>query len=65
MANKNGIFIEDLLQICAHRLECFQAGDFACAENGKALAAVKDALKWLNRRTADRQARSVEGKSEL
>jgi hypothetical protein len=63
-SGKNGIFIEDLLNICAHRLECFQAGDFACGENEKALSAIKDALKWLNKRTADRQARGVEGRTE-
>jgi hypothetical protein len=61
----NGIFIEDLLHICAHRLECFQAGDFACKENAEALAAIEQAIKSLNTRTADRQARNVEGTNKL
>jgi hypothetical protein len=63
-AGKNGIFIEDLLHICAHRLECFQAGEFACDENEGALTAIRGALKWLNWRTKDRQTRGVEGRTE-
>ena len=58
---ENGIFLEDLLSICQHRLECFQAGDFACRENALALTKIQEALHWLNHRTADRQARNVEG----
>ena len=58
---ENGIFLEDLLHICQHRLECFQAGDFACRENALALTKIQEALHWLNHRTADRQARNVEG----
>ena len=60
-AGKNGIFIEDLLQICRHRLQCFQVGDFACRENALALTKIEEALHWLNHRTADRQRRNVEG----
>ena len=63
-SGKNGIFIEDLLQICRHRLQCFQNGDFACRENALALTKIEEALHWLNHRTADRQRRKVEGTSE-
>ena len=62
---ENGISIEDLLQICRHRLQCFQAGGFACRENALALTKIEEALHWLDHRTRDRQARGVEGKSEL
>ena len=61
IAGKNGIFIEDLLQICRHRLQCFQGGDFACRENALALTKIEEALHWLNHRTAGRQKRGVEG----
>lgn len=57
----NGIFMEDLLQICRHRLRCFQAGNFACRENELALTKIEEALHWLDQRTKDRQARNVEG----
>lgn len=56
----NGIFMEDLLQICRHRLQCFQSGNFACRENALALTKIEEALHWLDHRTKDRQARNVE-----
>ena len=61
---KNGIFMEDLLQICLHRLQCFQAGNFSCRENAEALTKIEEALHWLNHRTTDRQRRKVEGTSQ-
>ena len=61
----NGCFQEDLIAIVIDRLQCFQAGDFACRENALALTKLEEALHWLNHRTADRQVRGVEGKSEL
>ena len=60
-AGKNGIFIEDLLQICEHRLKCFQAGAFACKENEQALEKIQEALHWLNSRTSRRQRCGIEG----
>ena len=57
----NGCHQEDLLAIVIDRLESFQAGEFACEENHKALGCIKEALKWLNHRTAVRQKRGVEG----
>jgi hypothetical protein len=59
----NGCFQEDLIAIVIDRLQCFQAGDFACRENALALTKLEEALHWLNHRTNDRQARGVEGKS--
>lgn len=61
----NGISIEALLAIVAHRLECFQAGPFACTENGLALTKVNRALQFLLQRTQDRTARGVEGTSKI
>lgn len=58
-----GFHNEDLLRIVRHRLECFQAGPFACDENAKALDHVIVALATLDKRTEDRRARGVEGKS--
>lgn len=57
----NGCFMEDLLAICIDRLRSFQAGPFACRENALALTKLEEAMHWLNHRTADRQARGVEG----
>lgn len=57
----NGCQQEDLLAIVIHRLESFQAGEFACVENQAALIHVKGALSWLQARTMARQKRGVEG----
>ena len=57
----NGVQNEHLLAIVEDRLACFQAGPFASSYNQEALIGVRDALAALHRRTADRQARNVEG----
>jgi len=57
----NGCTIEDLLYIVQDRLECFQAGDFACQENEIAKTKIEESLMWLHKRTLERQARGVEG----
>lgn len=59
----NGISNEALLAIVQNRLECFQAGPFACQENEDALVATKEAARILKKRTEDRISRGVEGKS--
>jgi len=60
----NGGFIEDLLAIVQHRLECFQQGPFPSNYNDLALNSVKNALGFLGERTEDRHSRNVEGKLE-
>lgn len=60
----NGVQNEHLISIVIDRLQCFQAGDFACRENALALTKLQEALHWLEHRTKDRQQRGVEGKNE-
>ena len=60
-AGVNGCQIEDLLTICKHRLEGFQAGDLSCNENKLALTNIEYALYSLHKRTEDRKQRGVEG----
>lgn len=57
----NGCQHEDLIAIVIDRLRSFQAGPFACRENDLALTKLEEALHWLNHRTAEREARGVEG----
>lgn len=57
----NGITHEALLAIVIDRLECFQAGPFACQENQLALEHVRAAQSALKSRTEKRLARGVEG----
>ena len=59
----NGCHQEDLLAIVLDRLQSFQSGEYACRENAIALTKIEEAMMWLNKRTADRQARGVEGTS--
>jgi hypothetical protein len=59
----NGVQNEDLLAIVIHRLQGFQSGNFACRENAIALTKIQEALMWLEKRTADRKARGIEGKN--
>ena len=57
----NGAFVEDVLIAAVHRLEFYQESKFASKENASAIAYIKDALRVLNDRTKDREARLVEG----
>lgn len=59
----NGVSIESLLAICIDRLEGFQSGPYKNDRNAFALADLKSAMRFLKERTADRQARGVEGTS--
>jgi hypothetical protein len=61
----NGISNEALLAILIDRLEGFQSGKFACHDNQVALDHLQSARLWLHKRTMDRVARGVEGKSAV
>lgn len=60
----NGAFVETVISAAKQRLEFYQTaseGRFACRENAIAITKLDEALMWLNKRTADREARGVEG----
>lgn len=59
----NGITQEALITVCIDRLRCFQVGAFACDDNLDALTHLEAALTCLQKRTRDRLARGVEGRS--
>lgn len=61
---QNGAFVEDLLRAVVARIEWYQESKFKCRENAIALTHVETALLWLGKRTADREARGVEGTHE-
>lgn len=60
----NGITQEALLAIVIDRLRSFQDGPFRCRENAIALTHIEEALMWLQRRTAARIKRGVEGTNQ-
>jgi hypothetical protein len=57
----NGVTHEALLAILIDRLECFQRGPYACAENAQTLTFLESAQECLLNRTRACMARGVEG----
>ena len=60
----NGAFVEGVIAAAIDRLEYYQASKFKCRENALAITDLESAQNWLNRRTAEREARQVEGTHE-
>lgn len=56
-----GVFIESLLETCVQRLSTVNTGDLATRETSIAITKIQEALMWLEKRSADRQLRNVEG----
>lgn len=61
----NGIFHEDLLAIVINRLEHFQASEFSCEENAKAIEYLKLAIEALSSRTKRRDNAGVLGTNNV
>lgn len=57
----DGTTNEDVIEVLINRLTFLNAR-FPCRENAIAITHIETALLWLNKRTADRQVRGVEGK---
>lgn len=57
----NGAFVETVIFAAKQRIEYYQASKFNCRENAIAVTKLEEALMWLNKRTADREERQVEG----
>ena len=60
-SNPGQALLEDVVLAAVQRLRFFQASKFACRENAIALTHLETALLWLQKRTADREEREVEG----
>ncbi len=61
----NGAFVEGVIAAAIDRLQHYQASKFQCNENGRAIMHLERALEELDNRTADREARSVEGTHQV
>jgi hypothetical protein len=61
----NGAFVETVILACIDRLSYYQRSDFASDYNRKAIECLVGALDNLQKRTADREARGVEGLHEV
>lgn len=58
---RNGWQNEEVLEVLIDRMK-FLNGKFSCRENSIVITKLEEALMWLQKRTADRKARGVEGK---
>ena len=58
----DGTTNEEVLAVLINRMNSLQA-KFPCRENAIATTHLETALLWLEKRTADRKARGVEGKN--
>lgn len=58
----DGTTNEEVLKVLIDRLQ-YLNGKFPCRENAIVITKLEESLMWLNKRTADRQARNVEGKA--
>jgi hypothetical protein len=57
----DGTTNEELIEVLLDRMNYLQS-KFPCRENALAITKLDEALMWLNKRTADRVKRNVEGK---
>lgn len=58
----DGTTNEEVLKVLIDRLQ-YLNGKFPCRENALVITKLEESLMWLNKRTADRLARNVEGKA--
>jgi len=59
----DGTTNEEVLEMLIDRMQFLQKA-FPCRENAIVITNLEESLMWLNKRTADRQKRNVEGKHE-
>lgn len=57
---ENGAQVVDVIKEAKERLEGLNK-DFPCHENAMTITKLDEAIMWQNKRTADREARGVEG----
>jgi hypothetical protein len=57
----DGTTNEELVEVLINRMNYLQS-KFPCRENALAITKFEEGLMWLNKRTADRVKRNVEGK---
>ena len=57
----NGAFVEDIIGAALDRLNYYNDSRFACKENEDAIDSLNAAMDALEKRTASRESREVEG----
>ena len=59
---RDGTTNEEVLRVLIDRLQAMNA-KFPCRENAIVITKLEESLMWLEKRTADRKARNVDGKA--
>jgi hypothetical protein len=59
----DGTTNEEVIEVLIDRLQ-YLNGKFPCRENALAITKLEESLMWLNKRTADRVKRNVEGTNQ-
>lgn len=59
----DGTTNEEVIEVLIDRLNFLQS-KFPCRENAIVITKLEESLMWLNKRTADRLKRNVEGKNQ-
>lgn len=59
----NGCQIEDVIDVLVERLQSLNVPPFNCRENSLAITHLQEAQNWLYRRTRNRVAQRVEGRT--
>lgn len=62
-AGVNGLQNEQLIAVLVHRVGVLNEA-YPCRENALAITKLEEAQLWLEKRTADRKARGVEGTNQ-
>jgi|SRR5215469_521007 len=62
---RNGAFVEEVIEACVGRIQFYNSTEFKCRENSLAITHLQEALHWLWDRTRDREERGVEGTHAL
>ena len=64
IGKRNGWQNEEVLAVLIDRMK-FLNGKFSCRENSIVITKLQEALMWLEKRTADRKNRGVEGQDKV
>lgn len=60
----NGTTNEEVIQMLLERLQSLNQPPFNCRENSLAITHLEESLLWLQRRTANRVAKGIEGTNQ-
>ena len=60
----NGTTNEEVLKVLINRIQ-FLNNKFPCRENSLVITKLEESLMWLEKRTADRKSRGVEGQDKV